>query len=54
MERILFIMKFPAEIWENIKYEIRETSQKYFRAKLLNHIDNVVKIQNKVVLDLEL
>ena len=27
MERILFIMKFPAEIWKNIKYEIRETSQ---------------------------
>ena len=48
MERILFIVKFPAEIWKNINYEIRETSQKYFGAKLLNQIDNVVIIQNKV------
>ena len=27
MERILFLMKFPAEIWKNIEYEIREISQ---------------------------
>ena len=47
MERGLFIIKFPAEIWKNIKYEIRETFQKYFGAKLLNQIDNVVMIQNK-------
>ena len=60
-ERILFIMKFPAEIWKNIKYEIRKTSQKHFGAKLLNQIDNVVIIQTKfgtnwhsVFLDLEL
>ena len=33
---------------ENIKYEIRETFQKYFGAKLLNQIDNVVIMQNKV------
>ena len=48
MEQILFVIKFPAEIWKNIKYEIRETFQKYFRAKLLNQIDNVVIIENKV------
>ena len=48
MERVLFIVKFPAEIWKNINYEIRETSQKYFGAKLLNQIDNVVIIQNKL------
>ena len=48
MERILFIIKFPAEIWKNIKDEIRETFQKYFGAKLLNQIDNVVITQNKV------
>ena len=30
MERILFIMKFPAEIWKNIKYEIRETSKGFW------------------------
>ena len=33
---------------ENIKDEIRETFQKYFGAKLLNQIDNVVIMQNKV------
>ena len=48
MERILFIIKFPAEIWKNIKDEIRETFQKNFAAKLLNKIDNVVIIRNKV------
>ena len=42
------IINFPAEIWKNIKYEIRETFQKYFGAKLLNQIDNVVIIENKV------
>ena len=25
MERILFIIKFPAETWKNIEDEIRET-----------------------------
>ena len=45
MEQTLFIKKFPAEIWKNIKYEIRETFQKYFGAKLLNQIDFFVKIQ---------
>ena len=48
MERILFMIKFPAEIWKNIKDEIRETTQKYFGAKLLKQIDNVVIIENKV------
>ena len=48
MERILFIIKFPAETWKNIEDEIRETFQKYFGAKFLNQIDNVVIIQNKV------
>ena len=48
MERILFIIKFPAEIWKNIKDEIREVFQKYFAANLLNQNDNVVIIQNKV------
>ena len=48
MERILFRIKFPAEIWKIIKYEIKEIFQKYFGAKLLNQIDNVVIIQNKV------
>ena len=48
MERILFIMKFPAEIWKNIKVEIKELFRKYFGAKLLNQIDNVVIIQDKV------
>ena len=48
MEQIWLIINFPAEIWKNIKYEIRETFQKYFGAKLLNQIDNVVIIQNKV------
>ena len=48
MERILFIIKLPAEIWKNIKDEIREIFQKYFGAKLLNQIDNVVILQNKV------
>ena len=48
MEQILLIINFPAEIWKNIKCEIRETFQKYFGAKLLNQIDNVVIIQNKV------
>ena len=48
MERILFIIKFPAEIWKNIKDEMRQTFQKYFAAKLLNQFDNVVIIQNKV------
>ena len=33
MEQIFFIIEFPAEIWKNIKYEIRETFQKYFGAK---------------------
>ena len=48
MERILFIIKFSAETWKNIEDEIRETFQKYFGAKFLNQIDNVVIIQNKV------
>ena len=48
MEQILFIMNFPAEIWKNIKYEIRETFQKYFGAKLLNQIDTFVILQNEV------
>ena len=30
MELILFIIKFPAEIWKSIKDEIRETFQKFF------------------------
>ena len=47
MEQNLFIIKFPAEIWKNIKYEIRETFQKYFVAKLLNQIDIVVIIKTK-------
>ena len=33
---------------KNIKYEIRETFQKQFGAKLLNQIDNVVIIQSTV------
>ena len=48
MEQKLFVIKFPAEIWKNINYEIRESFQRYFGAKLLNQIDNVVIIQNKV------
>ena len=48
MERILFIIKVPAETWKNIEDEIREIFQKYFGAKFLNQIDNVVIIQNKV------
>ena len=44
----LFIIKFPAETWKTIKVDIRETLQNYFAAKLLNQIDNVVIIQNKV------
>ena len=48
MERILFIMKFPAQIWKSIKDEIKEIFRKYFGAKLLNQIDNVVIIQDKV------
>ena len=28
MERILFIIKFPAETWKNIEDEMRETFQK--------------------------
>ena len=51
MKRILFKIKFPAEILEigkNVKNEIRETFQKYFGVKLLNQIDNVVILQNKV------
>ena len=46
MERILFIRKVLAKICK--KYEIKETFQKYFGAELLNQIDNVVIIQNKV------
>ena len=48
MERILFTMKFPAEIWK--KYQIRNQGNlpKYFGAKLLNQIDNVVITQIKV------
>ena len=45
MEQILLIIKFPAKMWKNIKYEIRETFQKHFGAELLNQIDNVVIIQ---------
>ena len=41
MERISFINKLPAEIWENIKYEIRKTFQKYLEVNLLNQIHNV-------------
>ena len=48
MERILFTIKFPAKLWKKIKYEISETFQKYFGAKVFNLIDNVVIIQNKV------
>ena len=48
MERILFIIKFPAETWKNIEDEIREIFQTFFGAKWLNQIDNVVTIQNKV------
>ena len=48
MEQILLIIKFAAEIWKHIKNEIREIFQKYFGAKLLNQIDNVVIIRNKV------
>ena len=48
MERLLFIKKLPAELWRKIKDEIRKTFQKFFGAKLLNQIDNVVIIQNKV------
>ena len=48
MERILFIIKFPAETWKTIEDEITETFQKYFGAKLLSRIDNVAIIQNKV------
>ena len=33
---------------EKYQIEIKEVSQKYFGAKLLNQIDNVVIIQNKV------
>ena len=29
MERILFIIKFPAETWKNVENEIGETFQKY-------------------------
>ena len=42
MERISFINKLPAEIWENIKYEIRKTFQKYLEVNLLNQIHNVI------------
>ena len=48
MERVLFIIKFPAVIWKIVKDESRETFQKYFGAILLNRIGNVVIIQNKV------
>ena len=37
MERVLFIINFPAEIWKNIKYEFKETFQK-FGANLLNSL----------------
>ena len=47
MEQIWLIVNFPAQIWKNIKNEIREIFQTYFGAKLLNHFDNVVIIQNK-------
>ena len=48
MERILFIIKFSAETWKNIEDETRETFRKYFGAKFLNQIDNIVIIQNQV------
>ena len=48
MKLFLLIIKFPALKWKNIKDEIRETFQKYFGAKLLNPVDNVLMIQNKV------
>ena len=44
MERILFIKKFPNEIWKNIKYEIREIFQKYLEANMLNQVHNVIVI----------
>ena len=42
MDRILFTKQFPAEIWKNIKYEIRETFQKYSEANISNQIHNVI------------
>ena len=44
MERILLIKNFPAEIRKNIKYEIRETCQKYLEANTLIQIHNVIII----------
>ena len=35
------------ETWKNIEDEIREYFQKYFGAKFLNQIDNVVITQSK-------
>ena len=48
MERILFIKKFPAEIWKNIKDEMREIFKKELAAIFLNQIHKVINIENKV------
>ena len=47
MVRILFVKKLPSEIWKNIRYESRETFQKYLKVNLLNQIHNVMIIKNK-------
>ena len=42
MERILFIKKFPTEIWKNIKYEVSETFQNCLEANFLNKIHTAI------------
>ena len=41
-------IKLSSGKMENIKFEVRESFQTFFGAKLLNQIDNAVIIQNKV------
>ena len=48
MERILFNKKLPPEIWTGIKYENRETLQKYLEVNLLNQIYNVIIYETKI------
>ena len=48
MERILFIKEFLAEKCKTIKYEIRDASQKYSEANMLNQIHNVIIILNNI------
>ena len=48
------LWKNPAEIWKNIKYEIRETFQNYLEANLMNQIHNVCYELTYLFLDVKL